>query len=234
LAGFWTRFGPDASVSSDSRTRGIIGDGQGADVEPETWPITKCLEIEGRSNSDEISCNDPKNVEVETSIMATLPKAPKPISLGRHSRNCTVCAHKDRDEIEREFINWTAVKVIAKIFGLKDRTAIYRHARASGLFAKRQRNIRAALEKIIEQAGDVEVSSAAVVAAVQAYAKINSQGEWIERVERVSQNDLFERMTRDELDVYAKYGSLPEWFKKAVGATGSPGHKKENNEESKG
>jgi hypothetical protein len=80
----------------------------------------------------------------------------------------------------------------------------------------------------------VEVSSAAVVAAVQAYAKINSQGEWIERVERVSQNDLFERMTRDELDVYAKYGSLPEWFKKAVGATGSPGHKKENNEESKG
>jgi hypothetical protein len=121
---------------------------------------------------------------------------------------------------------------LPKSLGLKDRTALYRHAHASGLFAKRQRNIRAALEKIIEQAGDVEVSSAAVVAAVQAYAKINSQGEWIERVERVSQNDLFERMTREELDSYAKDGSLPLWFVKAVGATESRSPEKGSNEES--
>ena len=92
-----------------------------------------------------------------------------PVNLGRHRRNCKICAHQHRDEIEREFINWTGVKAIAKEFGLTDRTAVYRHAHAFGLFSKRQRNIRAALEKIIEKAGEVEVTSAAVVAAVQAY-----------------------------------------------------------------
>jgi hypothetical protein len=103
--------------------------------------------------------------------MSTQPKASTPISLGRHTRNCTVCAHKYRDEIEREFVNWTSAKAIANEFGLKDRTAVYRHAHAFGLFTKRGRNIRAALEKIIERAGEVEVTSAAIVAAVQASRK---------------------------------------------------------------
>jgi hypothetical protein len=155
------------------------------------------------------------------------------ISLGRHSRNCTICARRDREEIEAEFISWTGVKAIAKRFGIKDRTAIYRHANAIGLFAKRQRNVRAALEKIIERAAEVEVTSAAVVAAVQAYAKINSQGHWIERIERVSMNDLFDRMTREELDAYARNGVLPSWFVKVVGATESRSHDEENHEESK-
>ena len=66
-----------------------------------------------------------------------------------------------------EFINWTGPKTIAKEFGLRDRTTIYRRAHAFGLFSKRQRNMRAALEKIIEWAGEIEVTAAAVVAAVQ-------------------------------------------------------------------
>jgi hypothetical protein len=37
---------------------------------------------------------------------------------------------------------------------------------ALGLMEKRRRNVRAALEKIIEKAGDVEVSATAVVSAV--------------------------------------------------------------------
>jgi hypothetical protein len=145
--------------------------------------------------------------------------ATKRISLGRHSRNCTVCAHKYREEIEREFVNWTGAKTIAKEFGLRDRTAVYRHAHAFGLFAKRQRNVRAALEKIIERAGDVEVTSAAVVAAVQAYAKINSQGQWVDRNEHVNVNELFERMSEEEMERYATEGTLPNWFKVAVSAT---------------
>ena len=63
---------------------------------------------------------------------------------------------------------------------------MYRHAHAFGLFAKRQRNIRAALERIIEHAGEVEVTSSRVVAAVQAYSKINAAGQWIDRSESVS------------------------------------------------
>jgi hypothetical protein len=163
--------------------------------------------------------------------MGMPPEPKKAISLGRHSRTCSVCAHKYREEIEREFISWTSPKVIAKTYGLRDRTAVYRHAHAFGLFPKRQRNLRAALEKIIEQACEVEVTSAAVVAAVQAYGKLNSQGRWVERVERVGINDLFDRMSRDELDVYARQGTLPEWFRKTLAATDYKGQENENNEE---
>ena len=143
----------------------------------------------------------------------------KAVSLGRHKTNCTVCAHGKRDEIEQEFVAWKSPVLIATECGLADRTSIYRHAHALGLFAKRQRNIRAALEKIIERAGEVEVTSSAVVAAVQAYAKINAQGQWVERSEHVNLNELFARMGKEELEAYAKDGTLPGWFTELVGAT---------------
>jgi hypothetical protein len=94
------------------------------------------------------------------------------------------------------------------------RDAVYRHARAVGLFGKRQKNVRAALEKIIEQAAHVEVNAAAVVSAVSAYAKINASGQWINRSETVGLNQLFERMTRDELELYA-HGRLATGFRLA-------------------
>ncbi len=75
------------------------------------------------------------------------------------------------------------------------------------------------LERIIEQAGEVEVTSSAVVAAVQAYSKINAAGQWIDRSESVSLNDLFERMSTQELEAYAQTGVLPGWFRSTVGAT---------------
>ena len=132
------------------------------------------------------------------------------VNIGRHRRNCSVCAHEMRDQIESEFISWKSPAAIAAEFGLGDRTSVYRHAHALGLFAKRQRNIRAALEKIIERAGDVEVTASAIVAAVQAYSKINAAGQWIDRSEQLSLNDLFERMTTQELEEYAQHGRLPK------------------------
>lgn len=128
-----------------------------------------------------------------------------------------MCAHQQCREIEAAFVSWRSPAAIAKEYGLADRATIYRHAHAFGLFEKRQRNIRAALEHIIEQACEVEVTSSAVVAAVQAYAKLNSNGQWIERTELVDLNDLFDRMTRDELDAYARDGTLPAWFEATVG-----------------
>lgn len=89
------------------------------------------------------------------------------------------------------------------------------------LFTKRQRDIRAALERLIEQAEDVAVTPSAAVSAIQAYAKINAAGQWVERVEGVSVNELFDRMTRDELETYASEGTLPTWFTSAVGTTES-------------
>ena len=87
----------------------------------------------------------------------------------RHEAQCTICAHPRRDEIDREFVNWASAAKVTKAYKVP-RTSLYRHAHATGLFPKRQKNVRMALEKIIEQAGEVEVNAAAVVSAVQAYA----------------------------------------------------------------
>lgn len=140
------------------------------------------------------------------------------VSLGRHKRNCSVCGHQQREEIEIAFIGWRSPAAIAEEYGLADRACVYRHAHALGLFIKRQRNVRAALERIIEKAGEVDVTASAAVAAVQAYAKINAAGEWIDRTEAVSLNDLFERMSNEEMEAYAQTGVLPEWFRTTVGA----------------
>lgn len=141
------------------------------------------------------------------------------VNLGRHRRYCKVCSHPKRDEIEADFIAWKSPIAIAEEYGLADRMNVYRHANALGLFEKRRRNIRAALERIIERAGDVEVTASAVVAAIQACAKINAQGQWIDRTEHVNLNELFERMTLNEKEAYAKDGKLPDWFTQSVGVT---------------
>ena len=141
------------------------------------------------------------------------------VSLGRHKRTCSVCRHALCEEIESAYIGWRSPATIAEDYGLADRTSVYRHAHALGLVEKRRRNIRAALERIIERAGEVDVTASAVVAAVQAYAKINSAGEWIDRSETTSMNALFDRMSTQELEDYAQTGAVPGWFSATVGAT---------------
>jgi hypothetical protein len=138
-----------------------------------------------------------------------------PVNRGRHEFQCTICTHKDREAIEAAFVAWQSPARIGNEHNIS-RDAIYRHAHAIGLMGKRRRNVRAALERIIEGAGEVEVNAAAVVSAVVAFAKINSQGVLIERHETVDVNALFQKMSREELDAYAQTGALPEWFKSAT------------------
>ena len=138
------------------------------------------------------------------------------VSFGRHEFNCTVCAHPELRAIEEEWVGWGNTSRIAKEYHLS-RDSIYRHAHALDLFNKRQRNLRRALERIIERAESVDVNASAVVAAIQAYAKINNRGQWIERVEGTDMNQLFEKMTSEELDTYARDGSLPDWFVSVTG-----------------
>ncbi len=130
------------------------------------------------------------------------------INQTRHEQGgCTVCKHPQRQEIERAFCDWGSATRIAEEYGLS-RDAVYRHATAFGLFEKRGANIRKALEHLIERADGVEVNAAAVVAAVQAYAKISAAGIWTDRFENVSA-DMFQRMTNEELEAYARDGELP-------------------------
>jgi hypothetical protein len=143
----------------------------------------------------------------------------KSVNVERHSKQCKICSHPNRADIERDFVGWRSPIEIAKTNKLTDRSTVYRHANALDLFAKRQRNIRAALERIIERAGEVEVTATSVVAAVQAYAKINAAGQWVDRSETVNLHELFERMTQEELEAYARDGKLPAWFSQTVSAT---------------
>ncbi len=149
------------------------------------------------------------------------------MSRGRHEYQCRICANPQRADIEEAFVNWDSLACIAKQYGVS-RDAMYRHAHALGLMEKRRRNVRAALERIIERASDVEVNASAVVGAVSAYARINSRGEWLERTETVNLAEMFQRMNPAELDTYAKTGLVPEWFKAAAGATATDSQKVPN------
>ena len=150
----------------------------------------------------------------------------KPVSRGRHAAGCKICSHPKLEEIERQFVDWGNTTRIAKEYGLT-RDSVYRHAHATGLFVRRQRNIRAALERIIEKSEGVEVTASAVVSAIQAHAKINASGKWVDRVETVNVNKLFEQMSQEELEKYARNGTLPAWFTKAVVATPLDGQERE-------
>jgi hypothetical protein len=143
---------------------------------------------------------------------------PPPVNQGRHEAQCSICNHVQREEIEQQFLRWTSPDKIVETFGIC-RDSIYRHARAFDLLEPRRRNVRFALERIIERAGDVEVNANAVVSAVAAYSKINTNGQWIDRRETIDMNEMFARMTNDEMDRYATKGELPEWFTSVVGAT---------------
>jgi hypothetical protein len=59
------------------------------------------------------------------------------------------------------------------------------------------------------------------VSAVSAYAKINGRGELVERSQTVNLNALFERMSAEELERYARDGALLGWFEASVAATGT-------------
>jgi len=145
-------------------------------------------------------------------------------NLARHEFGCRICGHPQREEIERDFASWKSPARIATEYGIKNRASIYRHAHALDLFAERTRNVRSALEKIIEQVDEVEVSAAAVVQAVLASARISAEGRLVERRDQISVNDVFARMTPEELDRYAKNGDMPAWFGRVMGATSSKGH----------
>jgi len=72
---------------------------------------------------------------------------------------------------------------------------------------------------MIERVSDVPVNAAAIVAAIAAYSKINTNGQWVDRTETVNMGELLQRMTRDELRGYVDRGELPFWFTSVVGHT---------------
>lgn len=138
-------------------------------------------------------------------------------SLGRHRKFCSICKHACCGDIEADYVSWGSPSRIAGQYQVST-DSLHRHVSACGLREKRSRNIKKALERIIEQAERVEVTASSVVSAIQVYGKINAQGQLIERQEHINLNSLFEKMTVPELEDYAKIGNLPAWFRSTVGA----------------
>ena len=71
-------------------------------------------------------------------------------AMGPHTRRCNVCRHPNRKAIEHEFLRWRSPDQIAREYGIPDHSSIYRHVHATGIFARRRKAVRVALESVIE------------------------------------------------------------------------------------
>jgi hypothetical protein len=171
--------------------------------------------------TEEISSNDKKQLKENEG---------SGVNLGRHQAQCTICSSPSCQAIEEAFVGWRSTEVIAHKYGVS-RDAQYRHAHAFGLFGKRQRNIRMALEGIIERVDCTPINGSVIVSAIKAYAKMNSLEQGVDQAQGSNPKKLFERMSEEEREAFARDGSLPDWFSRAIGATPSDGQEGEKESE---
>jgi hypothetical protein len=94
---------------------------------------------------------------------------------------------------------------------------------AMGLFRKRQQNIGRALERIIERVDVTPMTGGQIVAAINAYVKLQSEGQRKEPPQNANVNLLFYRLTEEERVGCLQKGTLPEWFSKALAPAPSEG-----------
>jgi hypothetical protein len=104
-----------------------------------------------------------------------------PPDFSRHSRRCSICCHPDRDLIEGEFVRWRSPEMIARTFRITDRTSIYRHAHAVGLFPRRKRELGRVLEHILESIECCRPESHdVIIRAARLYSHLDDHGKWFE------------------------------------------------------
>jgi hypothetical protein len=103
----------------------------------------------------------------------------------RHEAKCTICNHEDREEIDEDFVHWLNPYRIAARYTLHDRSAVYRHARATGLYELRRTHMQFILEHILEQVEDVDVTAHSIIRALRAYGRVSATGQWTEPPTRV-------------------------------------------------
>jgi hypothetical protein len=121
-------------------------------------------------------------------VAASPEEAASESSFERHSRKCKICSHPDREIIEELFINWHSAQSIRGQFAMYhpfDWWAVYRHARAAGLYAKRRKNLRAVLDLLLEGVTNVSPTAHGVIAAVRAYSCLTETNSWVEPEKRV-------------------------------------------------
>jgi hypothetical protein len=106
------------------------------------------------------------------------------VSLSHHARKCAICKHPDRQAIDDDFINWRSHHAMAVEYQLPVRSSLYRHAEATGLLARRRRNLRGVAERILEQVADAPPSAASVLRALRIFTQITEDGQWVDPPKR--------------------------------------------------
>lgn len=104
--------------------------------------------------------------------------------LDRHTRKCAVCNHAQRDDIEDDFLQWDEPVAIVDEYELPSRSSLFRHAKATGLLARRNQNLRGVAERIMEFVSSSDVSGNTVLRAMRIYASITEDGQWREPAKR--------------------------------------------------
>jgi hypothetical protein len=87
---------------------------------------------------------------------------------------------QDRDDIEQAFLHWKPIATIELDYRLTER-AIHRHAHATGLYARRKRNLRFILENVLERHAEARITVDSLLRAIRAYVSISNSGEYPER-----------------------------------------------------
>ncbi|HEY1923694.1 MAG TPA: hypothetical protein VGG58_00495 [Candidatus Acidoferrum sp.] len=125
----------------------------------------------------------------------------------RHARKCCICRHPRREEIESDFLLWRNPRQIMKEYELAHRSAIYRHAHATGLATRRRENAYSVLDSIVEQVDDVQVTGSTILRAMRAYSCLTSKGRWINPPKRIIHE--VQRPAAAASDVLASSASAP-------------------------
>jgi hypothetical protein len=109
-------------------------------------------------------------------------------------------------------VRWKTLREIEAEFRVP-KDSVARHARVRGLEDRRARNVRGALVRVVEKGIETaEVTSASLVAAATALAKLGEDDRLTDRIEISGQMvGHLSRMSARELDLYARTGALPPW-----------------------
>jgi hypothetical protein len=138
------------------------------------------------------------------------PREPDP-TCDRHGRKCAICAHPYCDEVEELYLDWRDPSYIASEVGVPIRS-VYRHAHATGLYAKRQGKLRSVLDRILEGVDSAQINGDCIIRAVRAYACLDRNNKWTEPATNVvfsSQKFLESANATSPIDVTPKIKLLP-------------------------
>ena len=96
-----------------------------------------------------------------------------------------ICCHPEREVIEEAFLQWERPRSIVRDFGIEDERCLRRHAKATGLYARRRQNVCVTLENILERGDEIEFTAASYVRAVRSYVCLTDSSQWVEPATRV-------------------------------------------------